>query len=211
MRRWRWKFIAGLPEAGVGEAGENAAAGTRDERAAEDIGYGGDSRIVHWHDFVRPTVSIKSMSRVTARMIAWSPLSDPKEIYAVAIRCTPSQQFDRDLYMSLLGDRIQEMVDTAPNPEEAVSALQEAMFSEGLVLDVGHCPTSEAGNRLVWSNPAVEEQLSILGVFRSLGDVKHPLIENLLAHEVFMSQKENPVDNLTMWAWHIGGRLARPD
>jgi hypothetical protein len=136
---------------------------------------------------------------------------EPREIYAVAIRCLPMQHLDRDLYMSLLGDRIQEMVDTAPDPEEAVSALQEAMFSSGLVSEVGHCPTDEAGNRLVWSNPAVAEQLSNLGVFQSLREVRQPLIENLLAHEVFVSQKENPVDNLTMWAWHIGGRLARPD
>jgi hypothetical protein len=143
--------------------------------------------------------------------IAWSPLNEPGEIYAVAIRCLPSQSLNRDIYMSLLGDRIQEMVDTAPDAEEAVSALQEEMFSSGLVSDVGYCPTDEAGNRLVCSNPAVEEQLSILGVFRGLGEVKHPLIENLLAYEVFVSQKENPVDNLTMWAWHIGGRLARPD
>lgn len=136
---------------------------------------------------------------------------EPEEIYAVAIRCLPTQVLDRDLYMSFLGDRIQEMVDTAPDPEEAVSALQEAMFSSGLVSEVGHCPTDEAGNRLVCSNPAVEERLSILGVFQSLREVKRPLIENLLAHEVFLSQEENPVDNLTMWAWHIGGRLERPD
>ena len=136
---------------------------------------------------------------------------EPKEIYAVAIRCLPTQVLDRNIYMSLLGDRIQEMVDTAPDPTEAVSALQEEMLSSGLVGDVGHCPTDEAGNRLVWSNPAIEEQLSNLGVFQSLREIKHPLIENLLAYEVFMSQKENPVDNLTMWAWHIGGRMARPD
>ena len=129
----------------------------------------------------------------------------------MAIRCLATQRLDRDLYMSFLGDRIQEMVDTAPDPEEAVAALQEAMFCCGLVSDVGHCPTDEAGNRLVAGNPAVEEQLSILGVFQSLREVKHPLIENLLAHEVFSSQKENPVDNLTTWAWHIGGRIERPD
>ena len=143
--------------------------------------------------------------------IAWSPLAEPEEIYGVAIRCLPTQQLDRDLYMSFLGDRIQEMVDTAPDSEEAVTALQEAMFSSGLLSDVVHCPTDEAGNRLVWSNPAVQEQLSILGVFQRLREVKHPLIENLMAHEVFMSQKDNPVDNLTMWAWHMGGRMARSE
>jgi hypothetical protein len=113
--------------------------------------------------------------------------------------------------MNFLGDRIQEMVDTAPDPEEAVSALQEEMFSSGLVMDVGHCPTSEAGNRLVWSNPAVEERLSNLGVFEELRHVVCPLIESLLAYEALKSQEDNPVDNLTLWAWQIAGCLPRPD
>jgi hypothetical protein len=64
------------------------------------------------------------------------------------------------------------MVDEAPDPVEAVSALQEEMFSSGLVLDMGHCPADEAGNRLVWSNPAVEEKLSSLGVFQELRKLK---------------------------------------
>jgi hypothetical protein len=147
----------------------------------------------------------------TTRLIAWSPLMDPRKAYAVAIRCSPTQQFDRDIYMSILGDRIQQMVDTAPDPAEAVSALEEAMCSAGLVSYVDHCPTDEAGNRLVWSNPSIGEQLSNLGVFRNLGELEYPLIESLCAHEVFMSQRENPADNLTMWAWHIGGRLRRED
>ncbi len=151
------------------------------------------------------------MSQVITRMIAWSPLIDRNEVYAVAIRCSPMQQLDRYIYMNILGGRIQQMVDTAPDPAEAVSALEEAMCSEGLVPYVDHCPHDEAGNRLVWSNPLVEEQLSNLGVFGSLREIKYPLIESLLAHEVFMYQRENPVDALTMWAWHIGGRLRRED
>lgn len=136
---------------------------------------------------------------------------EPEEIYAVAIRCLPTQSLDRDVYMGFLAERIQEMVDSAPDPAEAVAALQEAMFSGGLLSDVGHCPIDEAGTRLVEGNPAVEERLSIVGVFQNLREIKHPLIENLLAHEVLMSQREDPVGSLTMWAWHIGGRLARPD
>ena len=73
---------------------------------------------------------------------------EPGKIYAVAIRCLPTQRLDRDLYMSFLGDRIQEMVDAAPDPEEAVAAFQEAMFSEGLLSEVVHCPTDDAGNTL---------------------------------------------------------------
>lgn len=140
----------------------------------------------------------------TTRLIAWSPLKDPRKAYLVAIRCHPKQKLDRHIYMNLLGDRIQRMVDEAPDPKEAVSALQEEMFSSGLVLDVGHCPANEAGNRLVWSNPAVEEKLSSLGVFRKLSKVKQPLVEDLMAHQALMSEKDNPVDNLTLWAAQIG-------
>jgi len=122
----------------------------------------------------------------------------------VAIRCHPNQEFDRDIYMSLLGDRIQHMVDEAPDPDEAVNALQAQMFSHGLVMDVGHCPANEAGNRLVWSNLAVEEKLSNLGVFQRLKKVKPPLIENLMAHQALASESESPVDNLTLWASQIG-------
>jgi hypothetical protein len=151
------------------------------------------------------------MNQGRDRQIAWSPLIEPANIYMVAIRCLPTQKLDSYLYMNFLGDRIQEMVDTAPDPEEAVSALQEEMFSSGLVMDVGHCPTSEAGNRLVWSNPAVEERLSNLGVFEELRHVVCPLIESLLAYEALKSQEDNPVDNLTLWAWQIAGCLPRPD
>jgi hypothetical protein len=136
---------------------------------------------------------------------------EPGEIYVVAIRCLPTQRLDRDLYMSFLGDRIEEMVDTAPDPEEAVAEFQEAMFNEGLLSELVHCPTDGAGNHLVWSNPAVAEQLSNLGVFQSLNQIKYPLIENIRAHQVFKYQKENPGDNLSMWAWHIGGRMARSE
>lgn len=136
---------------------------------------------------------------------------DSDKVYMVAIRCLPTQELDSYLYMSILSDRIQEMVDTAPDPEGAVSALQEEMYGSGLIMDVGHCPTSEAGIRLVSSNPAVEERLSILGVFEKLRHVVHPLIENLLAHEALKSQVDNPVDNLTLWAWQIAGCLERLD
>src|SRR5882672_9191108 len=116
------------------------------------------------------------MSGKQTRLIAWSPLKDPRKAYLVAIRCHPNQEFDRDIYMSLLGDRIQHMVDEAPDPDEAVNALQAQMFSHGLVMDVGHCPTNEVRKRLVLRSIAVEKILSPPGVFHTLKKVKCPLI-----------------------------------
>ena len=43
------------------------------------------------------------------------------------VACRPSG-WTETCTMSFLGGRIQEMVDTAPDPEEAISAFQEAMF-----------------------------------------------------------------------------------
>jgi hypothetical protein len=134
------------------------------------------------------------------RHIAWTPLLNPKKIFLVAIRCHPQQEFDREVYLSLLGDRIQAMVDASPDPKEAVSQLQEEMHSTGLVKDVAHCKTERAGIDLVEGNPEIWEICSNLGVFQKLRYVRQPLIENLMAHQALISDQENLVDGLTLWA-----------
>jgi hypothetical protein len=139
-----------------------------------------------------------------SRQIAWTPLKDPRKTRLVAIRCHPDQVLDRDIYLFLLSKRIQQMVDAAPDAAQAVSALQEEMFRTGVVLEVGHCPAAEAGNRLVWSNPAVAEKISCLRVFQKLRKVKLPLVENLMAHQALSSEMDDPEGGLTRWAWLIG-------
>lgn len=140
------------------------------------------------------------------RPIAWTPLLKPQLIPLLAIRCPPMQELDRDLYLSYLSDRIQAMVDALPeeNRSDAVGQFQEEMFRTGLVKDVGHCPPDDAGVNLVMSNSEIWEKLSNLGVSQRLRKAKYPLIENLMAHQALMSDRENPVDNLTMWAWRMG-------
>jgi hypothetical protein len=145
-----------------------------------------------------------AVSNNPTRLISWSPLEGSRSVYMVAIRCHPNQKLDSDTYMYLLSKRVQHMVDESGDPSEAVAALQEEMFRSGLVSEVGFCPVDEAGNRLVWSNPAVEEKLSNLGAFELLRTAQQPLIENLMAHQALVSDRENPIDNLTLWASQIG-------
>src|ERR1700694_2489775 len=133
-----------------------------------------------------------------SRQIAWTPLHEPQLVRLLAIRCPPSQKLTDGLYLSYLGDRIQAMVDDLPEDlrEDAVRQFQEAMYCESLLGEILHCPPDEVGVNLVISNPQVWEGLSNLGIEQRLIDVKHPLIENLMAHEALMSDRENPIDNL---------------
>lgn len=138
--------------------------------------------------------------------IAWTPLHEPQVVRLLAIKCLPTQKLDSDLYLSFLADRVQAMVDLLPpeNRKEAVSMFQEEMFRTGLVSDVANCPPDEVGVNLVMSNSEIWEKLSNLGVSQRLRKARYPLIENLMAHQALMSDRENPIDNLTMWAWRMG-------
>ena len=136
--------------------------------------------------------------------IAWTPLLKPKLVPLVAIRLHPSQQLTRLTYLHLLGERIQRMVDSSPDPKVAVKELVQAMFEEGLLSDTGNCPPSEAGNRLILSNSEVEEILTNLGVFRRLTKAKPPLVENLMAHQALMSDRDDPLGRLKTWASQMG-------
>jgi hypothetical protein len=140
------------------------------------------------------------------RNIAWTPLLKPQHIPLVAIRCHPSQLLDRDIYLHLLGVRIQGLVDCIPPTERkrAVRDFQEEMFRTGLVLEVGYCPADEVGNRLVESNPGIWEPLTNMGVFRRLTNARHPLVENLMAHQALSSEKDDPECHLIHWAAQAG-------
>ncbi len=140
------------------------------------------------------------------RLIAWTPLLKPELIPLLAIRCPPTQQLDRDIYLSYLSDRVQAMVDALPEEDQAdaVQQVQEVMFRTGLVREVGFCPADEVGVNLVMSNSEIWEKLSNLGVSQRLRKARYPLMENLMAHQALMSDRENPGDCLMKWASRMG-------
>jgi hypothetical protein len=137
-------------------------------------------------------------------MIAWTPLLKPQHIPLVAISCSPQQRLNREIYLHLLSDRIQGMVDKSPDPQAAVKQFQEALFAEGMVSDMATCPIEEVGQNLVLSNPDVWEKLSNLGVFQKLLTAKPPLVANLMAHQALTSDQDDPTGRLLAWASRMG-------
>lgn len=140
-------------------------------------------------------------------MIAWAPTKKSRWIRLTAVLCAPEQVMDRDIYLLLLGERVQRMVDAAEDPDEARDQLHRHLFEYGLMPDLGHCPTEEAGNRLVWSNPAVGEKLGDLGVLRGLPQVK--VVEMTQAREVINQDLEEPMDQLAIWVSDLYATMMR--
>ena len=140
-------------------------------------------------------------------MIAWAPTTKSRWIRLTAVLCAPEQVMDRDIYLLLLGERVQRMVDAAEDPDEARDQLHRHLFEYGLMPDLGHCPIEEAGNQLVWSNPAVGEKLGDLGVLRGLPQVK--VVEMTQAREVINQDLEEPMDQLAIWVSDLYATMMR--
>jgi hypothetical protein len=137
-------------------------------------------------------------------MIAWTPLLKPHYIPLVAISCSPEQRLNREIYLHLLSDRIQGMIDKSPSPKDALNQFQETMFAEGLVRDVANCPLEDVGQNLVLSNSDVWDKLSNLGVFERLTKARLPLVANLMAHQALNSDQSDPMGRLLDWASRMG-------
>ena len=137
--------------------------------------------------------------------IAWSPIQTPRKIFLLAVLCPANQKMDRRTYLSYLGDRIQTMVQSSQDPQEAVKALQEELYRTGLVREVGYCPTDEAGQRLVTDNPSIEDKVDNLGAFKSLeSNPRAAPTDNLEARKAMKADQTAPQDSLLNWATQMG-------
>lgn len=118
------------------------------------------------------------------QIIAWMP--QPPQI---ALFVNPNQQSalvvgavlvkqglrtDREIYFSLLSDRLNLMLDKEEDPVQALRSLYEALEANGLAPE--SMPTlAEAGNSLVFQNDAMREHLDRLGI---PGDLPARMNEN---------------------------------
>ena len=128
--------------------------------------------------------------------IAWAPTTTGDGLLLTAVMVASGQELDRDLYLSLLGERMQSLVNAAPDKPRAVADAQAALHEAGLFPDLGTIPVDEAGNRLVWSNPAIEERLVNLGV---LPPTLPPLKEVSAARTVLKTERNDPPSGLAAW------------
>lgn len=132
-----------------------------------------------------------------APTVAWAPTREEPGAQISAVLCHPEQALDRELYLSLLGDRIQRMIDASPDPQGATNELANLLFEQGLLADAGHVPAEEAGNRLVWSNPAIEERLGNRNLLSKIKAAKpHEMPE---ARKAILADQADPLTRLLSW------------
>jgi hypothetical protein len=144
------------------------------------------------------------MSGLMHNWIAWCPSFDPELVELGAVLCHPEQKLDRNIYLCLVGERIQRIVDAAEDPVEATHELEKSLFEYGLGPDLS-CPPENAGNWLVWSNPGVEERFANKGLLEDLRNKKPK--EMAVAREVIEGDAENDdaIGRLQMWVWRLSG------
>jgi hypothetical protein len=135
---------------------------------------------------------------MSASLVAWSPALRLSKTVLGAVLCSPQQEMDRQAYLSLLGDRIQRMVDAADDPSEAAEEFESALIEQGLWIAGGRIPTEEVGNRLVWSNPAVHESLEARGLLRNLKGAKVRELKS--ARTQVEADADSPHSRLLDWA-----------
>lgn len=114
-----------------------------------------------------------------------------------AVLVRPDLQLDRALYLSLLGQRIQCLVNACPDPQDTTDTLVEDLFDAGLYPDLGHVAAEDAGAYLVSSNPGTRERLDSWGVLPT--PQSGPTHEMPAAREVLMGERYDPEDHLRSW------------
>ena len=101
------------------------------------------------------------------------------------------------MYLNLLGDRIQRMIDLSDDPDATAREFAQTLDDRGLWYP-GPLETDKVGNWLVWSNPAVNERLDRLGLLSGLSG-RVP-VEMTAAREQIDVDAEDPHSRLLSWA-----------
>src|SRR5262245_3260327 len=99
-----------------------------------------------------------SLSSRKRRRVAWAPPRNP-EVGAIFVAAGQTFEY-LETYLSLLADRVEEMVKREEDPEEAERELRRQLDQAGL-LSASRLKLRE----LVTSNPELQSRLSDLGVF----------------------------------------------
>lgn len=132
-------------------------------------------------------------------MIAWAPTSTPSLVRALSVWVSPSQScpVDRDVLISLLADRVQALINATDDPEDAVAQLAHQLCLGNVLPFDTPVSVEEAGMRLIFQNPAIEEQLSSFGVPKT---IPGPIIEMAQAREYLDGDLEDSFARLMDWA-----------
>jgi hypothetical protein len=107
----------------------------------------------------------------TRLLVAWKPhghgnfLCESPERRALlgAIKAVPGQDFDLDTYFSLLGDRVQEILEADEDPASALDQMYEAFDGEGLA-QMEKPALDQVGRKLIFANWGLREHFNLLGL-----------------------------------------------
>ena len=108
----------------------------------------------------------------TTTPVFWTPKQNPTflaennpQTFArlATIKATKGQQIDKEIYLHLLTDRVQELINKADNPNEAATEIYNQMESAGLAQNP---PTNaeEAATNLILDNWNLRENLHLIGL-----------------------------------------------
>lgn len=131
------------------------------------------------------------------KVVAWAPTTDELGVHLSAVLVQPDLRLNRDLYLSVLGERIQCLVNACPDPQEITDRMVEDLWDAGLYPDTGHVPAAEAGAYLVSTNPGTRQRLDSWGALPTLE--AGPTMEMPAAREVLMGERYDPEDAIRGW------------
>ena len=96
--------------------------------------------------------------------IYWCPKHDDALALSLGVVKDPPKTIpDDETYQFLLMERLQEYLESAPDPDQTVKALQRAMDQVGIE-PMWAGPTEDAANALIYSNPLIPDYLRLKGL-----------------------------------------------
>jgi len=130
--------------------------------------------------------------------LAWAPSHVPSTIALGSVLVSSEQKnLDQGLYLSLLGDRLQRLLENQEDPQEALNQTLELLEQAGLWN--GQRPElSDAGSELVLSNPPLQERLNLAGA--TLLHKGKPLVHEMpAARAQLQTDLRDPLSALENW------------
>ena len=131
-------------------------------------------------------------------LVAWSPVKEGNGPLIFSVLVNDQQKLTDHIYLNLLGERIQRLIDRSPNPKAAGQRLQELLDQAGLINSPQTLYPGNQANQLVTSNPSVEARLDALDLPMDLTSLT--LVEMLSARKELQADKSDPLNRLDDWA-----------
>ena len=130
-------------------------------------------------------------------LVAWTPVQSSNGPLLFSILVPQGQKLDLFIYLNLLADRLQSLIDHCPDPSESADYVNQLLDEAGLTPAPLSTEPSEAAQTLLISNPAVVSNLYQHGLPENLKELQP--IETLAARQQIVADREDPPGRLESW------------